>query len=83
VRSALAIAITLVMAAASAAAQQPAPTLDSVVGGLQAAYDSRSDFRARFTQTMHRPLLTLDKQLTGRVYFSKPGRMRWDYETPV
>lgn len=51
--------------------------------GIQKYYETRSDFAAEFSQEIARPNLPdhpLKKR--GRVFFKKPGLMRWDYLEP-
>ena len=63
-------------------AQAEAPSLDAVVGRLQATYDGMTDYSADFTQ-VHRNLAAgSEDELAGTVYFLRPGMMRWDYATP-
>ncbi|HEY2902055.1 MAG TPA: outer membrane lipoprotein chaperone LolA [Polyangia bacterium] len=54
----------------------------TVVERVQKRYDSAGDFRARFTQTLTNPTFNRKSTLTGEVLLKKPGRMRWDYQTP-
>lgn len=59
--------------------------LDSVVNGVQQFYDKTSSFKASFSQTItkkFRPNGKPGATRTGTAYFLKPGKMRWDYETP-
>lgn len=46
---------------------------------VQDFYKTTSDFQAKFTQT-YTDVAAGDKKVSyGRVYFKKPGKMRWDY----
>src|SRR5262245_33879176 len=54
----------------------------TVVAEVQKRYDSATDFRARFTQTLNSAALARKTNSSGEVMFKKPGRMRWDYEKP-
>jgi outer membrane lipoprotein carrier protein len=81
--------LTLAAAAAAANAAPPtapaaAPRMDvkAVVAEVQKRYDSASDFRARFTQTLTSSAMGRKTSSSGEVMFKKPGRMRWDYEKP-
>ncbi len=86
--SALGAAILAVLAAARfepaapASSPRPSPKVDEVVRRLQQRYDATSDFTADFTQAVDVP--TLGKTLTskGRVFFKRPGRMRWEFLEP-
>lgn len=54
-------------------------TADQVAEKIQAFYRSTTDFQAKFTQT-YTDVAAGDKKVSyGRVYFKKPGKMRWDY----
>ena len=82
--------VSLLMAMAQApAAAPPAPAVGgarldvkAVVAEVQKRYDSASDFRARFTQTLTSSAMSRKTSSSGEVMFKKPGRMRWDYEKP-
>lgn len=82
--------------AGSAAAPATAPTavtgsgtsggarLDvaAVVDRVQKRYDGAEDFRARFNQTLTNAAFKRKSSSTGEVLLKKPGRMRWNYQTP-
>src|SRR5262245_55166479 len=78
--------------AAPPAAAAPAPSapaaagarldLAAVVDRVQKRYDGATDFRARFTQTLTNAAFKRRTTATGEVLLKKPGRMRWNYETP-
>lgn len=48
---------------------------------IQAFYKKTEDFQAKFTQTYQDIAAGTSKVSYGRVYFKKPGKMRWDYYT--
>lgn len=54
----------------------------AIVERVQKRYDGASDFRARFTQTLTNPTFNRKTTSAGEVLLKKPGRMRWDYQTP-
>lgn len=59
----------------------------AVAAQVQARYDGVKALRARFTQTSHNVAFEgaagpASEPARGRVEFAKPGRMRWEYETP-
>ena len=58
---------------------QTAQLLDKV----QSFYAGASDFQADFKQTYTYRIYGRKKVSTGRVYFKKPSKMRWDYEVPI
>lgn len=74
----------LLIALLAAAPPAPAARLDlgAVVDKVQRRYDSATDFRARFTQTLTSAAMGRKTNSAGAVMFKKPGRMRWDYEKP-
>ncbi len=80
----LAVISGVLLAAAPAAPAPAAGRLDmaGVVEKVQRRYDSASDFRARFTQTLTSAAMGRKTSSAGAVMFKKPGRMRWDYDKP-
>ena len=83
----LAVLSRVLLAAAPVAAAAPAPDagrleVGAVVDKVQRRYDSASDFRARFTQTLTSAAMGRKTNSAGAVMFKKPGRMRWDYDKP-
>jgi outer membrane lipoprotein carrier protein len=89
------IAVVLAAALASAAAAEPpAPAPAAPACGpeatarVQARYDGIRSLRARFTQTTESVAFGSGEAApaaapaSGRVEFAKPGRMRFEYETP-
>jgi outer membrane lipoprotein carrier protein len=54
----------------------------TVVDRVQKRYDSAEDFRARFNQTLTNAAFKRKTSSTGEVLLKKPGRMRWNYQTP-
>ena len=68
---------------AQPAPEQPALSeIDRIVDGIQARYASVSDFKARFSQTVTRKHLPRPRTNKGKVFFKRPGMMRWDYTSP-
>jgi len=59
-----------------------AASVDDIVKRLQARYDSTTGFRADFTQEIESATLGQKVQSQGRVFFKKPGRMRWEFKAP-
>ena len=68
------------LAALSASVQ--AEELRELVDRIQTHYDGVEAFQARFTQRHERRLLRKVVEESGTVFVKKPGRMRWEYETP-
>ena len=56
-------------------------TADEVAERIQGFYDRTTDFQADFVQ-VSRNRLYGEERRNGRVMFSKPGRMRWNYAAP-
>lgn len=50
---------------------------------VQQYYAKASDFTSDFRQTYTYHIYGRQKISTGKVYFKKPSRMRWDYEIPT
>ena len=72
---------------APAASAQPQPaspqaTADTVAK-VQAFYDSTTSFFSTFTQEFFVKSHNVRKESKGKVTFSKPGKMAWDYESPA
>jgi outer membrane lipoprotein carrier protein len=53
-----------------------------IVEKLQARYDSTAGFAADFTQEIESATLGEKVTSQGKVYFKKPGRMRWEFTSP-
>lgn len=58
-------------------------TLDRVVDRVQSYYDSVRDFVADFEQEYTSAAMGETRTSHGRVFFKKPGKMRWDYAAPT
>jgi outer membrane lipoprotein carrier protein len=88
----LALLCVLAPGPARAEGEQPAPPAGAGCGPevsaqVQARYDGIRSLRARFTQTTRNVAFGGDSgpesvPASGRVEFAKPGRMRFEYETP-
>jgi outer membrane lipoprotein carrier protein len=59
-----------------------APTPEEVVRRVQEQYDKSGAFKARFLQESRLQAATLGEKAEGLLYFQKPCRMRWQYESP-
>ena len=57
-------------------------SVQTVVKKLQARYDSTKGFRADFTQEVESATLGQKVEAHGKVFFKKPGRMRWEFIDP-
>lgn len=64
----------------------PSPLLaqapDAVVARVQAVYDRPGGFKAWFRQETRQKGQAQGERAEGWMYFQKPSRMRWQYETP-
>ena len=56
--------------------------LQALVTKVQAHYDALDGFEADFTQRYERRVLRKTLEESGRLIVKKPGRMRWEYQTP-
>lgn len=56
--------------------------LDSVLDGIQKKYEKIDSFSALFTQESEVKALDKVQKAQGEVWFKKPGKMRWNYNTP-
>lgn len=56
--------------------------LESVIEGIQKKYEKINNFQALFTQTSEVKALNKTQNAEGEVWFKKPGKMRWNYNTP-
>ncbi len=65
----------------SAFAAQTA-SVQTVVKKLQARYDSTTGFHADFKQEVESATLGQKVEAHGKVFFKKPGRMRWEFIDP-
>ncbi len=63
----------------AASAEETAKT----VARVQAFYDSTKSFVSPFTQEFFVKSHNVRKESSGKVVFSKPGKMAWDYDKPV
>jgi outer membrane lipoprotein carrier protein len=74
----------LASAAPGATAATAAARLDlkAVIDRVQKRYDGAADFRAHFSQTLINPTFQRKTSSAGEVLLKKPGRMRWNYQTP-
>lgn len=57
-------------------------TRETIVARLQARYDETDGFRADFVQEVTSATLGQALKSRGKVFFKKPGRMRWEFTEP-
>lgn len=56
--------------------------LSAVIDGIQNKYEQINNFQALFTQESEVKALNKTQLAEGEVWFKKPGKMRWNYNTP-
>lgn len=72
--------IPLLLAALALAPAEP--SLEALVDRVESHYAGVSGFEAAFTQRYERRLLSRVIEEKGKLAVKKPGRMRWEYESP-
>ncbi|MEC8024477.1 MAG: outer membrane lipoprotein carrier protein LolA [Myxococcota bacterium] len=76
---ALCIVLPVVVFVGSASA---APTPETMAKRVEEFYKDRPDIRAKFTQSVKKPGRKRVLTKEGKVFFKRPGKMRWDYTKP-
>ncbi len=76
------LGLLVALFAAPAVAEPPESDVQVLVERLQAYYDALDGFEADFTQRYERKILRRAVEESGRVFVKKPGRMRWEYQSP-
>jgi outer membrane lipoprotein carrier protein len=61
----------------------PALTLDEAVSALEQAQRRVTDLKAPFRQAAHNKVMNQTIDARGTLYLKKPGRLRWEYQTPT
>ena len=57
--------------------------VQTIIDRIQAEYERTQDIQAAFTQVAQlRSLAGRKQESHGKVYFKKPGKMRWEYTNP-
>lgn len=79
-RKALASALVALGSAAGLVSAGEEPSVETVARALERHYNQARTLEADFVQRYTLGAQTLVE--SGRVYFQKPGRMRWDYTSP-
>ena len=59
------------------------PTLDEAVQSVEATYQKVRDLKAPFRQSAFNHALGQTIEATGTLYLKKPGKLRWEYQTPT
>lgn len=81
-RLAIGVGVVVILCSAPSFAQAPRLDVKAVVERVQKRYDNAGDFRAHFAQTLTNATFKRKTTSAGEVLLKKPGRMRWDYQTP-
>jgi outer membrane lipoprotein carrier protein len=81
VRALLIVGIVGALALAAAAQTRPAQDAGAVVRSIEARYQSARTLQATFLERYSAGRNTLRIE-SGTAFFSRPGRMRWEYEEP-
>jgi outer membrane lipoprotein carrier protein len=66
----------------SSAHAAESPELTRAITAVEAFYLKVTDFKADFQQEVRRAHMTRPLKKSGNVYYSRPGKMRWDYLQP-
>lgn len=64
------------------AAAEAAKDVELVIESLQKRYESTADFVADFRQETEIQALNRRVKARGKLYFKRPGKMRWNYDEP-
>jgi outer membrane lipoprotein carrier protein len=75
----IAVALLVCLSPLSASAEV---TPEAVINRVQALYDQAGGFQARFFQESRLKAAGTSDSAAGWMYFMRPCRMRWQYETP-
>src|SRR5262245_24545990 len=81
----LALGLMLTVSALLAAGPRAAAalTLDEAVSALEQAQRRVADLKAPFRQSAHNKTLNQTTEARGTLFLKKPGRLRWEYQTPT
>ncbi len=56
--------------------------LETIIDNVQRQYEATQDIQATFLQIALIKTIPQEKKSEGRVFFKKPGKMRWEYTDP-
>jgi outer membrane lipoprotein carrier protein len=73
---------TFLVPSAKAADTANDKELSGVLDGLQKIYEKSKNFNAIFEQSFKSPHGGMKTESSGKIFFSKPGKVRWEYEKP-
>src|SRR5215471_1158900 len=77
--------LVLMLVAIAAIGIEPlaALTLDEAISALEQAQRRVTDLKAPFRQSAHNKVMNQTIDARGTLYLKKPGRLRWEYQTPT
>jgi len=75
------VVVLLCLWSTNGAAKDGANDATEYVEKVQAFYADAKTFTASFTQVVKNKTFGRESTSSGKVFFMKPGRMRWDYES--
>jgi outer membrane lipoprotein carrier protein len=81
-RLAVGLGVLVLLSAWAAPAARAAASAQEVVHSVQERYDATQNFAADFTQEMRIEAGGQVLKSSGKVWFRRPGRMRWAYVVP-
>lgn len=76
------LSVVMALFLPAAPARSEPPSLDELLGEIQATYDRTADFRADFIQEATIRSMGKTTHEEGTVYLKKPERMLWNYTKP-
>lgn len=79
----IAIIFTLIFGIAVTASAKQQEDINEVVDRIQKKYEKIDKFYADFDQEAEVRALDTVEKASGKVWFKKPGKMRWDYKRPT
>ena len=75
------LSVFLLVGLCLADTQPSNPNADQILSAVEQKYKSKS-FSVRFKQTTTLVALDMTQQASGMAFFSHPGKMRWEYQSP-
>ncbi len=57
-------------------------SIDEIVGQLQNNYQTVNSYAAKFKQEAKIKAYPITQESSGELFFKKPGKIRWNYQTP-
>jgi outer membrane lipoprotein carrier protein len=79
----LILTLVAVLGGAGLGAAGAAPSLEEAVNALEQAQRRVTDLKAPFRQASYNRTLNQTVEARGTLYLKKPGRLRWEYQTPT